>query len=161
MKANEKEINWKALIISLLISLGIGTLSGILNKEAFEAYSAFTKPPLSPPSIVFPIVWTVLYFLMGISAYKIFASDDVNRRNALIIYGIQLFVNFAWPFIFFGAQEFLFAFIWLLLLIFAVASMIFVFLKIDKTAGLLQIPYLIWLLFAAYLNFGVYILNKA
>ena len=161
MKASEKEINWKTLIISILISLGVGTLAGLLNKEAFEAYSVFIKPPLAPPSIVFPIVWTILYFLMGISAYKIFESEDVNRKNALIIYGIQLFVNFAWPFIFFNKQDFLFAFIWLLLLVAAVASMIYVFYKIDKKAGLLQIPYLIWLLFAAYLNYGVYILNKA
>lgn len=161
MKAGEKDINFKALIISILISLGVGTLSGLLNKEAFEAYSQFAKPPLAPPSIVFPVAWTILYFLMGISAYRVFVSDDVNRRNGLIIYGIQLFVNFAWPFIFFGAQEFLFAFIWLVLLAAAVASMIFVFYKIDGKAGLLQIPYLAWLIFAGYLNMGVYLLNRA
>ncbi|MBQ2661275.1 MAG: tryptophan-rich sensory protein [Clostridia bacterium] len=161
MSIKNKEINWKALIISLLISLGVGTLSAILNKDAFMAYTEFEKPFLSPPSIVFPIVWTILYFLMAISAYMIYESDHADKKIALAIYGIQLLVNFVWPFIFFGGQYFLFAFIWLLLLIVATASMIFVFYRINKKAGLLQLPYLLWLLFAAYLNFGVYLLNQA
>ncbi len=118
------------------------------------------KPPLSPPAIVFPIVWTVLYALMGIGAAIVATSS--NRKegdNSLNLFIAQLIVNFFWSFFFFNAQAFGFAAIWLVLLWVLVLLMIISFSKVEMRAAWLQAPYLIWLTFAAYLNFGVYLLN--
>ncbi|MGE4213612.1 MAG: TspO/MBR family protein [Anaerotignaceae bacterium] len=151
--------NTKALLVSLLISLGVGALSGILTKNSVNVYGQLNLPPLSPPSWVFPVVWTILFVLMGISSYIIYTSKSQNTKGALAIYFLQLVVNFIWPLIFFGAQEYLFAFIWLIFLWLLVVLMINMFYKISPIAALLQIPYLIWLTFAAYLNLMVVILN--
>ena len=151
--------NLKALLVSLLISLGVGALSGILTKNSVEVYSQLSLPPLSPPSWVFPVVWTILFALMGISSYIIYISKSPNTKYALSVYFLQLVVNFIWPLIFFGAEAYLFAFIWLIFLWLLVVLMIKMFYKISPAAALLQIPYLIWLTFAAYLNLMVVILN--
>ena len=151
---------YKALFISLLISLGVGGLSTLLTNNNMDTYKTLIKPPLSPPGILFPFIWTALFILMGISAYLIYKSDSPDKGKALTIYGEQLLVNFFWTIIFFNMKTYLFAFIWLLVLIFWVILMIYNFYKINKKAAYLQIPYLLWIIFAAYLNLMIFILNK-
>lgn len=152
-------IDLKKLAISLAISLGVGIVSGILTMMGMESFKQAVKPPLTPPDIVFPIVWTILFTLMGISAYIVRQSDSENRRKALAVYGIQLVVNFFWPIFFFNLQAYLFSFIWIILLWVLIIVMIYEFSKISKVAAWLQVPYLLWVTFAAYLNFGVFLLN--
>lgn len=153
---------WKPYIISAGIALGVGVLSGLLSMGAMEDYAQLiTKPPLSPPGWLFPVVWTILYTLMGISAARVWLTKDSAARNkGLNLYVAQLIVNFFWSLIFFNTQAFGFAVIWLLLLWVLVFLMILEFYKVDKLAALFQIPYLIWLTFAAYLNIGVWYLNS-
>ena len=153
------KINLKQLAISLAVSLGTGFLSGLVTMLGMENFKKANKPPLTPPDFVFPIVWTLLFILMGISAYMIYRSDKQGKTKALIVYGIQLLVNFFWPIFFFNFSVYLFSFIWILLLWLLIILMIKLFYPICKTAALLQIPYLLWVIFAAYLNFGVYLLN--
>ena len=153
------KINYKQLIISLAMSLGIGLLSGLFTMMCMESFEKANKPFLTPPDYIFPIVWTILFILMGISAYIIFRSDSLQKNNALIVYGIQLLVNFFWPIFFFNMSAYLFSFIWIILLWLLIILMIKMFYPISKTAALLQIPYLLWVTFAAYLNFGIFILN--
>ena len=143
---------------SILIPVLIGGIVGLMISSAID-YNSLQKPFLAPPSIVFPIVWTILYILMGIS-YGILKSKGLTDKKIDIIYYIQLAVNAIWSIIFFLLKWRLFAFIWILLLDVLVILMIIKFYKKDKTAGLLQIPYLLWVLFASYLNFAIYILNK-
>ena len=150
------KINKKSLIINILIPLAVGGIAALLTRDSMMLYGSMQKPPLSPPAIVFPIVWTILYALMGISAYIVMEKGGCDST----LYSLQLFVNFLWPIVFFGFQAYLFAFALLLVLIGLVVGMIVTFYRCDKLAGYLQIPYLIWLLFAAYLNIGVYLLNK-
>ena len=151
---------WTVLIF-LAIPLIVGTLSGVLF-SAGDEYGAMIKPPLSPPSWLFPVVWTILFALMGISSYLVYKAhvSRGEKKAALIVYGVQLIVNFFWPLFFFKLGAYLFAFIWLVLLWALVLIMILKFMKINKTAGLLQLPYILWLTFAAYLNLAVYFLNK-
>lgn len=153
-------IKIKPLIISLAISLGVGALAGFLTSNSQEVYDALVKPPLAPPSWIFGVVWPVLFLLMGISAYLIYISDAPDSRRALGIYGVQLAVNFAWSLLFFGIEIFLAAFFWLLLLWVLVVVMIVKFYRINKIAAYLQIPYILWISFAAYLNLSIYFLNK-
>lgn len=154
------QIKWKPLIICLLIPLAVGGLSALLTMGSMEVYGNLNQPPLSPPGFLFPIVWTILFILMGISSYLIFVSDDRNKTKALIIYAVQLVFNFVWSLIFFNMQSYLFAFIWLVILWALIIAMIVSFWKISKPAALLQIPYLLWVTFAGYLNLGVYLLNR-
>jgi len=154
------KINFKALIISILISLGVGGLSALITGGSMDMYNMLVKPPLSPPGIVFPIVWTILYILMGISAYIIYKSRDISKKEALKIYAIQLLINFIWPILFFKLEWLFPSFIWILILLGVIILMISKFYKIDKTAAYLQIPYLLWVIFATYLNFSFYILNR-
>lgn len=148
-------------IISILIPLAVGMLSALLSRNIMTTYSSLAKPPLSPPSFVFPIVWTILYILMGISSYLIYISNSELSTKALKIYAIQLVFNFFWSIIFFRFDMYLLAFLWLLIMIFLIIWMILIFFKINKTAGILQIPYLIWCLFAAYLNYMIFIYSLA
>lgn len=152
--------NKKELIISILIPLGVGALSAFLTRNSMDIYENLLLPPLAPPSWVFPVVWTILYILMGISAYLVSQSDSFYRNSALRIYALQLFVNFFWTLIFFNFEMYLFAFLWLMLLLLLIIMMILCFARIDKKAALLQIPYLLWVSFAAYLNLGIYLLNR-
>lgn len=152
-------IKLKSLLINLLITLGGGAIIALLTRESMEVYANLQQPPLAPPGIVFPIVWTILYTLMGISAYMITESGSKLKNKALTVYGIQLFLNFIWPLVFFNGQMFLAAFIILMALWIMVLWMIGIFYKINPVAAFLQIPYAIWLTFAAYLNLGVYLLN--
>lgn len=147
----------KELFFYIIITLVIGAVPSIFVYTN-NIYNTLDKPPLSPPGILFPIVWTILFILMGISAYRISIRNSNNTE--LLIYFIQLIVNALWTPIFFGLNAYLFALIWLILLIVLVVIMIYKFYKLDNVSAYLNIPYLIWLLFALYLNFGIYILNK-
>lgn len=150
----------KRLATYLGISLGVGFLSGILSMMGMDTFKQANTPPLTPPDFLFPIVWTILFILMGISSYIISSSDSLEKSTALAVYGLQLVVNFFWPLLFFGMGAYLFSFIWIILLWLLIIVMIKLFWNISKPAALLQIPYLLWVTFAAYLNFGVYILNS-
>lgn len=135
-----------------------GVVSGILSREGMEFYNLWvTKPALTPPPILFPIVWSVLYALMGIGAARIAASEPGRARSrAFNVFIIQLVVNFFWSLIFFNAQAYGFAFLWLLLLWGLIFVMIAFFYRVDKPAALLQIPYFLWVTFAAFLNYSVW-----
>lgn len=148
-------------IIGAGIALAVGGLSGLLSMNAMELYSeTVAKPPLSPPAWLFPVAWTILYGLMGISSAKVWLSPESEARSrGLNLYVAQLIVNFFWSLIFFNAQAFGFAVLWLILLWVLVLLMILQFRKVDRLAALLQIPYLLWLTFALYLSVGVWYLN--
>ncbi len=147
------------LIICIFIPLAVGGLSAYLTKDAMN-YNQILKPEFAPPPNLFPIVWTLLYVLMGVSSYIICSSDSVLKQSALNWYAIQLLFNFLWSLIFFNLQNYLFAFVWLICLIVCICIMIKIFYTISPIAGYLQIPYLLWCLFAAFLNFNIYLLNK-
>ena len=152
---------WKPYLFWILLAEGVGILAGLLTRDATAIYAnTINKPPLAPPAVVFPIVWTILYALMGIGAARVAISPNRDPEDiALNLFVIQLIVNFFWSFFFFNAQAFGFAAIWLVLLWVLVLLMIIAFWKVDRLAAWLQIPYLIWLTFAAYLNFAVFLLN--
>lgn len=154
---------FKPYIISIVIALGVGGLSAFLTRNNMDLYSEVTTPPLSPPSILFPIAWTILYVLMGISAAIIYtdrAAAPEKKREALITYAISLFVNFTWSLIFFNMRAFLGAFLWLLLLLVLIIKTIVDYREINAKAAYLQIPYALWVTFAGYLNLGIWILNR-
>lgn len=143
--------------IIIFIPIILGTIIGILLMDSYVFYQGLIKPPLAPPNWLFPIAWSILYLLMGISYYKIIdKTDDVIVRQ---IYRIQLFFNLVWPVIFFIFELLLLSSIWIVCLDVLVIIMIYMFYKIDSKAGLLQIPYLIWILFATYLNISIFVLN--
>lgn len=153
--------NWKPYLFWIVLSEAVGGLSGWLTKDAMKLYGqTVLQPPLAPPGWLFPVAWAVLYALMGIGAARIYQSPPSGARSlGLNLFVVQLVVNFFWSPIFFNLQAFGFAFFWLLLLWGLVLWMILTFRKVDPLAAKLQIPYLIWLTFAAYLNFGVWYLN--
>ncbi len=156
------KVNIKNIIVSSIIALAVGALSALLTSGNMDLYSEITQPPLAPPSILFPIVWTILYILMGISAALVYAEKDTKPdevKSALTVYGINLFLNFFWSIIFFNMRAFLFSFIWLVALWIVIIVMIIKFYRIKPIAGILQIPYLLWVTFAGYLNLAIYLLN--
>lgn len=155
-------IDMKKLIISIAIPLAVGGLSSLITGGGMDSFGMLNKPPLSPPGILFPIVWTILYTLMGIASYLVFISDAdrEEKNNALFIYGLQLAVNFFWPIFFFQLEWYLFSFFWLLLLWVFILRTIMLFYPISKTAAYLLFPYLLWVTFAGYLNLGIYFLNR-
>lgn len=146
-------------IISVLISLGIGGLSAFLTKDSMPIYSDSNRPELSPPGYIFPIVWSILFVLMGISAALIWCSNGRQLDCALLFYGAQLVFNFCWTLIFFNFQAFLAAFIWLIILLVLIGITTVKFYKINSLAGLLMLPYFLWVCFAGYLNFAIWQLN--
>lgn len=154
-------IKLRPLILNILLSLGVGFLSGFLVGNSSEIYANLVKPPLSPPAAVFPVVWTILYILMGISAYLIYVADAPKKakKEALKLYKLQLAMNFLWSFIFFKFNLYLLAFIWLMMLFVAVLIMTKKFNEIDETASALMVPYALWLAFAGYLNLMIILLN--
>lgn len=151
----------KALIICLLLPLAVGGLAAALTQGSMEHFAALAQPPLSPPGWVFPVVWSALYLLMGAASFLVWKADapQAEKTRALVLYGVQLAVNFAWPLLFFRAGLYGFALVWLALLLFLVIETAFAFGCIDRRAVWLLTPYLLWLLFAAYLNAGVWLLN--
>ena len=149
-------------LLWIALAEAVGLLSGLLSREGTAAFGETTlQPPLSPPAILFPIVWTILYALMGISAARVAAAEDSPEKHlGLNIFVAQLVVNFFWSPIFFNARAYGFALVWLLLLWVLIIAMILVFRRVDLTAAWLQAPYLLWVTFAAYLNYGVWQLNQ-
>ena len=146
-------------IISIAVTLAAGGMSALIVKDSFGVYSMLEKPFAAPPPAVFPIVWTVLFVLMAVSAALVYTSECENRSSLIELYFIQLIVNFIWPIIFFEWQMFLASFIWLILLWVLIVIMMILFFMCRKTAGYLLIPYLVWVTFAGYLNWMVYVLN--
>ncbi len=151
--------NKNALTIAILIPLATGVFSALLSNN-MSSYTTLNKPPFSPPSFIFPIVWSLLFIFMGISSYIIYNSDNKNKNKSLTIYGIQLFFNFCWSIIFFRFSQYLLAFVWLIILIMLILIMIRNFYKINPVSAYLQIPYLFWCIFASYLNFAIFLLNS-
>ena len=154
--SNGDIMNYKKLFISILIPVLLGSIIGLIINT--DSYDIIIKPVLSPPDWLFPVVWTILYVLMGISSYLIYRDDGIGSE-ALGVYKLQLFVNLMWSIIFFVFKLYLGSFIWILILDVLVIYMIIKFYKINKMASYLQIPYLLWILFASYLTLGVYLLN--
>ncbi len=154
---------YKSYIVSVLIALLVGGLSALLTKNNMDIYENINTPPLSPPGWLFPIVWGILFVLMGISAarvYEVGKKENKDVSSSLKIYALQLAVNFLWSIIFFNMQAYLLAFLWLVLLWVLIFKMIKEFNKTDSLAAKLQIPYLLWVTFAGYLNFMIWILNR-
>lgn len=149
------------LAVCIAIPLLVGVISSVLTRQSMQNFTMLEKPPFAPPAWVFPVVWTILYVLMGISSYLILiaTAEKEKKENALLLYWYQLAVNFLWPTFFFNFEWYLFSFFWIVLLWVLVFLMILRFYKIDKRAAYLNIPYLIWLLLAAYLNLGIWWLN--
>ena len=153
--------NWKALAVCVLIPLLVGGLSGWLTRGSMGAFEAMVKPPLAPPGWLFPVVWTVLFILMGVASYLVLTSggDEEAIVSALSVYALQLGVNFFWSILFFTLSLCTLAFFWLLLLWVLVGITTMRFYRLSKTAGYLMIPYVLWVTFAAYLNLAICILN--
>ena len=155
------KMKWKSLLIALGIPLAVGG-AGALLSGGMTNYGVMVKPPLSPPGWVFPVVWTVLYLLMGWASWLVWKSDAPReeKHRALILYGDQLAVNFVWPLIFFGAEMYLTALLVLVALWVLILLTIRAFSGINERAGDLLIPYILWVSFAAYLNLGIFLLNR-
>ena len=152
-------IKWKPLLISILIPLAVGGLSALMTGGGMADFALINKPPLSPPAWLFPVVWTLLYILMGIASYIVWDSKAREKELALKVYAIQLFFNLFWSYIFFSMKNYLFAFVWLLILLALVIVTTLLFYRINKKAGYLLIPYVLWVAFAGYLNFAIYLIN--
>ena len=157
-----KKSPWRTYAFWIILTEAVGFLSGWLTRDGTALYSeTIVQPALAPPAIVFPIVWTILYALMGVGIARVSLQPKSRERDrAMNLYIAQLVVNFFWSLFFFNAQAFGFAFLWLLLLWVLVFFMTRAFWKVDELAAKLQLPYLIWLTFAAYLNFAVWLLNR-
>lgn len=155
------KIKRKSLIISVAIPLLVGGLSSLVTRNSMKDFENLNKPPLSPSAIAFPIVWTVLFILMGIASYLVYQNggNSQEKTNALKLYGVQLIFNFFWSVIFFNFKAYNFAFIWLLALLILVICTAVSFYKISKSAGYLFIPYILWVTFAGYLNLAIAVLN--
>lgn len=153
---------YKNFIISIAIALFVGGFSALLTKGNMDLFSEINKPLLSPPAFLFPVVWTILYILMGFSSAVVFEHRKFKKKEAetgLILYGANLFLNFFWSIIFFNFRAYTFAFVWLLILWSVILAMIAQFYKANRLSAYLQIPYLIWVTFAGYLTLGISILN--
>ena len=146
----------------IILAEAVGALSGFLSRKGNEFYSLYVqKPSFSPPDWLFPIAWGILYALMGIGAARVEAAPgSQDRSHGLNLFIIQLVMNFFWSLIFFNAQAYGAALLWLLVMWALIIAMIAVFRRVDRPAALLQIPYLLWVTFAAYLNYGVWMLNR-
>lgn len=155
------QIKWKTLIFSLGLPLAVGGLAAFLTKDAMSSFGQLNQPPLSPPGWLFPVVWTILYLLMGLAFYIVTVSngDEEQVNAAKKVYYLQLAVNFFWSLIFFNMEQYFFAFLWLILLWVLILITLIRFYRIQPLAGYLLIPYLLWVTFAGYLNFGIFLLN--
>lgn len=155
------KLDIKKLLKNLAIPLLIGFIAGFLTRQGTENFALNVKQsPFAPPAVLFPIVWTFLYALMGFSAYIIESSPQTPQRNrALVLYYVQLFFNFLWSFIFFNFNNYLAAFVWIIALLILIIATTIEFYKIKPIAGYLMIPYILWVSFAAVLNFSIYLLN--
>lgn len=150
---------YKLLIISIALPLLVGGLSFLCTMHNQDMYKELLLPKYAPSGSIFPIVWSILYVLMGLASYFIYCSNDEDKNRVLFIYLLQLVFNFVWPLLFFNMQEFLLATIWLLILWAIVFIMLFNFFRIRSVSGYLLVPYILWLSFALYLNFNIFLLN--
>ena len=153
-------INFKKLLLSLAIPLGAGGIGYLLSGNNTQIYESINRPNFAPPGFIFPIAWAILYILMGISYYLVVTSKDTGiRKRSLNVYYIQLILNSLWSLVFFRFRLFFIGFLWVLALIGLVLYMIYLFVKSNKVAGYLQIPYILWLVFAGALSFSIFRLN--
>ncbi len=152
-------IDWKKLIIITVITFIVGTFFSFFTMNSMDTFKDLSKP-INVPGVLFPIVWSILYLLMSISCYLIVQSNDKDKKEGIILYAIQLVINSLWTLIFFGFGAYLLSFIWIIILLIVVIIMLAKFYNINKIAMYINIPYVLWLLFAAYLNLGIYLLNK-
>ena len=161
----KEKIKYLKLIILIILPLLVGFVSSLITKNAMLVFNSVKKPPLSPPGILFPIVWSILYIMMGISNYLVVICNKTDenivklRKKCIIIYIIQLIFNFFWSIIFFRCSQYGFALVWLLMLLILVVVLMINSKKISKTSAYLLIPYIVWMIFATYLNAGVWVLN--
>ena len=146
-------------IVFLLITFAVAGIAGIITAKGMPAFDKINKPAFTPPDIVFPIVWTILYALMAIGAAMVWNTGGKGKAKAISLFALQLVMNFLWVVWFFGIQAYLFSFIWLIALIAAVAAMTRAFYDVNAVAAYSQIPYIAWLTLAALLNLAVYIMN--
>lgn len=155
------KMKWKPLLVSIAIPLAVGGISALLTKDSMKEFALLRHPLLTPPGWVFPVIWTALFAMMGLASFLVYTSTGRRgeKRSALWVYGLQLVVNFGWPIFFFRLNWWLFAFFWLILLWVMILGVVVQFYRIRHGAGLLMIPYLAWVAFAGYLNFGIYLLN--
>ena len=155
------KIKWRPLLICVAIPLAVGGLAALLTGDSMSVFSELEKPPLSPPGWLFPVVWSILYILMGIASYLVLTSDADKKAKdgALWVYGLQLFVNFFWPILFFRLELYTISFVWLLFLWLLILVTFARFWRISMPAAWLLVPYLVWVTFAGYLNLGVALLN--
>ena len=154
--------NKRLLLVCIAIPLLVGAIAGLLTGNSREVFAMVEKPAFAPPAWVFPVVWMILYTLMGISSYLILSSDaqESAKESAIRLYGLQLWVNFLWPTFFFNLGWYGFSFFWILILWVLVVVMLVWFWDINRLAALINIPYLVWLTFAVYLNWGIWVLNR-
>lgn len=150
----------KTLLTAVAIPLAVGGVSGFLTRNSMEVFRKLKKPPLAPPGWLFPIVWTILFLAMGTASWIIWESPRTRKRTeALQVYGIQLAVNFFWPLFFFLGKWYKLAFAWLVLLGWLVWVCIQKFYDISRKAAYLLVPYLLWLVYAGYLNLFISLWN--
>ena len=149
----------RAIIVFVFISLATGLVAGLISSGAMADYAAMTKPPFAPPGYIFPIIWTVLYILMGIGAGLVWCAHSPFRETGICLYALQLAVNFLWPIIFFVEGWYFAAFLWLLLLLALVIAMTYTFYRAKPLAAYLQAPYIVWLVFAGILNLWIALTN--
>ena len=155
------KINWKTLIFFVVIPFLVGGVAGLISRENMAMFELLDKPLLSPQGWLFSLVWTILYTLMGVASYLAFTSkQDRNEiKLALQIYSLQLAFNFFWTILFFNFELYFFAFFWLLALLALIILTTILFYKVSKPAAYLMSPYTILVIFAAYLNLGIALLN--
>lgn len=155
------KIKWKVLAVCIAIPILAGAIANLLTGSHMDSYATMNKPPLAPPGWLFPVAWTILYVLMGTASYRVLRSGKQPFRiqDAFSVYSFQLVFHFFWPLFFFGLKWYLFAFIWLVTLWILILITIVRFIRLDKIAAFLMIPYLLWVTFAGYLNLGFALLN--
>lgn len=147
------------IILAIIIPLAVGGLSALITMNQMDLFETVAKPPLAPPRWLFPVAWTILYILMGIASYLLYIADTQEGREALVLYGVQLFFNFFWSIIFFNLEAYWFALIWLFIMWIIILLLLIKSKKVDERAFWLLLPYFIWTTFAFYLNFGIAVLN--
>ncbi|WP_101697035.1 TspO/MBR family protein [Clostridium minihomine] len=157
---SKKSIRWQPLLLFFALSLLAWLVAAYFSRTAGTLYRTLIQPPFAPPGWSFPVVWPILYILLAISAYLVFVSDSKYRKSALILYGVQLFMNAIWPLWFFRLQLYFVAVVWIASLWFVIEGMIFLFFLCRRSAGFLQIPYFLWGSLAGYLTLGVWLLNR-
>lgn len=156
----QKHVKFAAYALSIVLALAVGGISAAVNAGKMDTSGTLIQPLLSPPAWLFPIVWSILFILMGVSAARVWLSQCSGRSDALFIYCVQLVVNFLWTVFYFSFGALLLSFFWLIFLILLVILTAVRFERCVPGAGKLQIPYLLWLTFAAYLNLATWLLNK-